>query len=76
MKSDIKHFPSFFRQLGFDYGISQRESLYGEVPSEFAMDNVFCQTNAQFIQDCEYQDETTENCSNNEGAGVTCYMDH
>ena len=66
----------FYRQLGFDYGISQRESYYGEVPSDFAMDIVFCGSNTEFLQDCEYQDETTENCSSLEGAGVQCYYDH
>ena len=37
------------------------------------MDNVFCSPTDDVIQNCEYQDETTENCGPEEGAGVSCF---
>ena len=61
------------RQLGFDFGTYRKNSFFGTVPSIFAMDNVFCSSSDNVIQDCEYQDETTENCGEDEGAGVSCY---
>ena len=64
---------SLYRQLGFDYGTSWKNSYFGNVPSEFAMDNVFCSSTDYIIQNCDYQDETTENCGPDEGAGVSCY---
>ena len=61
------------RQLGFDGGNSKTNSFYGTVPADFAMDNVGCSSADNVLQNCEYQDETAENCGSGEGAGVSCY---
>ena len=63
----------FFRQLGFDYGGKTSKSTFGNVPSQFAMDEVACNSTEQTLQDCSYNDETTEDCGQGEGAGVNCY---
>ena len=63
----------FSRQLGFDYGTSTTESYYGNVPPSFAIDNIACGSNVSTIQDCSYEDETTEDCEAEEGAGVICH---
>ena len=63
----------FFRHLGFDYGFKTIKSTFGNVPSQFAMDEVACSSTDQTLQDCSYNDETTEDCGQGEGAGVNCY---
>ena len=57
----------FFRQLGFDYGSKTSRSTFGNVPSQFAMDEVACSSTDQTLQDCSYNDETTEDCGQGEG---------
>jgi len=59
------------RQLGFNSGTPYDNSHFGNVPSNFAMDNVDCSTTDVRIQDCYYV--TTDNCGSSEGAGVSCY---
>ncbi len=60
------------RQLGFPLGAIRftRESEFGSVSSEFAMDSVYCKGNESSLSDCQYL--TTEDCDSTEGAGVVC----
>ena len=62
---------SFIRQLGFDYGSSQGNSHWGEVPDDFSMDELRCDGSEQYLQECPY--DSQDNCSPGEGAGVWCY---
>ena len=64
-------FDDVFRQLGFEYGTAKKNSYYGAVPSDFAMDEVYCYHEDDFLQDCEYN--TSDDCGSSEGAGVYCY---
>ena len=61
----------FTRQLGFDHGVPMKESHYGNVGADFAMDQVDCDSTADFLQNCSYI--TNDNCGAGEGAGVQCY---
>jgi len=58
------------RQLGFNYGTSKSGSYFGDVPSDFAMDEVGCVGNEATLQDCSYR--TSDDCGRSEGAGVIC----
>jgi len=58
------------KQLGFITGVAYWASHFGNVPSEFAMDNVECTGEEATIQDCDYV--STSDCSADEGAGVMC----
>ena len=51
-----------------------RESAFGQVTDDFAMDNVECNGNEESIQDCTYLPE--DNCGPGEGAGVVCNNAH
>ena len=59
------------RQLGFA-GLSQitKQSAFGPVPAEFAMDDVGCTGSEERLQDCEHV--AFDNCGTGEGAGVIC----
>ena len=61
------------RQLGFKNGKATSKSHFGSVPSTFAMVNVACNSADKTIQDCSYDDETTEECGPDQGAGVICH---
>ena len=60
------------RSLGFtgDYAVATTNSLFGDVPSTFAMDNVACTGSEASLQDCPHL--LTDNCVASEGAGVRC----
>ena len=62
----------FLRQLGYSYGSSTIQSHFGDVPRDFAMDEVSCSSSDYYLQDCSYS--TSENCGATEGAGVYCYQ--
>ena len=66
---------TFSRQLGFQYGIATFKSHFERVYSSFAMVNVTCNSTDKTIQDCSYEDDTTEDCGPDQGAGVKCYYD-
>ena len=51
-----------------------RESAFGQVTNDFAMDNVECNGNETSIQECTYLPE--DNCGPGEGAGVVCKKCH
>ena len=59
------------RQLGFSYGNAVTGSFWGSVPSDFAMDDVNCNGNEMYLQECSYR--TSDDCGSSEGAGVHCY---
>jgi len=59
------------RQLGYSYGDTYANSHWGSVPEVFAMDDVGCNGNEMYLQDCSYR--TSDNCAGSEGAGVHCY---
>merc|ERR1719348_2978139 len=58
-------------QLGFNGGTATRGSTFGDVPTDFAMDNVACQGSEETIQECDYN--MIDDCNIGEGAGVYCY---
>ena len=62
----------YHRQLGFKDGKATSKSHFGSVPSTFAMVNVACNSTDKTIQGCSYDDETTEDCGPDQGAGVIC----
>ena len=43
---------------------------FGDVPSDFEMDDVKCVSTEENIDDCPHS--SSENCSPKEGAGVIC----
>ena len=47
-------------------------SRFGPVSDEFAMDNVECIGDEDYIWRCPH--ETVDNCGSHEGAGVICSM--
>ena len=59
------------RQLGYTRGDAYTASRWGSVSSNFAMDDVVCNGNELYIQDCGYN--LSDNCGSDEGAGVRCY---
>ena len=59
------------RQLGHGPAIrAYKNSNFGRVGSNFAMDNVKCIGNERNIQDCPHI--TNDNCRATDGAGVKC----
>ena len=60
----------FLRQLGYSDGSATRNSQFGSVSRDFAMDEVSCSSSDYYLQDCSYS--TYYDCSDNEGAGVYC----
>merc|ERR1712226_1063993 len=58
-------------QLGYDGGTPYTNSHWGDVPNLFAMDDVGCSGDEQYLQDCSYT--TDEDCGSGEGAGVHCH---
>ena len=58
------------RQLGFSSGTAKIGSYFGDVPDQFAMDDVNCSGYEATIQECEYS--TSDDCGTDEGAGVIC----
>ena len=59
------------KQLGYPRAIRfTRESEFGQVSPDFAMDNVDCRGAESSILDCTYL--TEDNCGAGEGAGVVC----
>jgi hypothetical protein len=62
------------RELGYN-GESQHttSSYFGQVSSDFGMDDVQCTGNEASIFDCPHQ--TTDNCGGTEGLGVICSTD-
>jgi len=59
------------RQLGWTDGNPTYSSEFGQVPEDFAMDDVVCSGSEDALQDCGYDEE--DNCRYNEGAGVVCF---
>ena len=45
---------------------------FGEVPGDFAMDEVDCNGSEKSINDCKHKQ--VDNCDTDEGAGVECTM--
>ena len=60
----------FLRQLGYSDGSATRNSQFGSVSRDFAMDEVSCSSSDYYLQDCSYF--TDDNCGADEGAGVYC----
>ncbi len=62
------------RQLGFPLGAIRftRESEFGSVSADFALDNVYCDGNETSLLDCDHL-TTREDCGPSEGAGVVCH---
>merc|ERR1712055_31754 len=58
------------RQLGYHYGFPTDNSFFGPVSTDFAMDDVQCTGNEDYIWRCPH--ETEHNCGSSEGAGVIC----
>ena len=59
------------RQLGYPGAVRfTRESEFGSVSSDFALDEVRCIGTESNLEDCEHT--TQENCGSGEGAGVVC----
>ena len=59
------------RQLGFSGAASATiDSHFGNVPTDFAYDNVNCSGNEDALDECTHLD--SENCDLTEGAGVIC----
>ena len=56
--------------LGYTTGTATTRSKYGEVSSDFSMDDMECIGNETSILNCGHT--TIENCSPREGAGVIC----
>ena len=51
-----------------------RESEFGRVSSNFALDDVDCDGNEESLEHC-IGDWTNENCGGGEGAGVVCLLE-
>jgi deleted-in-malignant-brain-tumors protein 1 len=58
------------RQLGYLYGSPTDQSFFGDVSDNFAMDDVQCSGDEEYIWGCFHV--TEHNCENSEGAGVIC----
>ena len=57
--------------LGYRYASEVTgASIYGTVPEDFAMDEVYCYGDEDTLFDCNFED--TDNCGSDEGAGVIC----
>ena len=61
------------KQLDMDFsdGIPTTRSLFGIVPSKFALDDVSCNGAEKELKNCSHA--TEDNCGSYEGAGVICY---
>jgi len=59
--------------LGFSRTSAQavKFSTFGSVPSDHAMDDVYCDEGGNHLEDCTYI--LSENCGDGEGAGVYCF---
>ena len=64
------HLPLYFRQKGFQGGKKTSNSKFGNVTSQFSMDDVVCTGREKYILDCPHN--TNDNCGPHEGAGVIC----
>merc|ERR1719500_1868876 len=58
------------RQLGYLYGSPTDQSFFGDVSDNFAMDNVQCTGDEEYIWGCIHL--TEHNCGGHEAAGVIC----
>jgi len=59
------------KQLGFSLGgVPTTQSFFGAVPSNFAMDEIYCTGVEAYLQNCDYV--TNDDCESSEGAGVIC----
>jgi len=58
------------RQLGYNYGFPTDNSFFGPVSEDFAMDEVECTGDEEYIWRCPH--ETEDDCGGDEGAGVIC----
>ena len=58
------------RQLGYLYGSPTDQSFFGDVSDNFAMDDVQCSGNEEYIWRCIHL--TEHNCGGHEAAGVIC----
>ena len=59
------------RQLGLGEAVNATSnSHYGEVPDNFAMDDVACAGTERTLQSCRHK--TVDNCDTTEGSGVVC----
>jgi hypothetical protein len=59
------------RQLGFSGALTMtKESRFGPVPPDFAMDQVNCEGSEERLIDCRHS--PIEDCGAGEGAGVVC----
>ena len=64
----------FCRALGYPEAASYtRESAFGSVDSNFAMDDVSCGGDELRLEECPFEED--DNCGPNEGAGVICQTD-
>jgi len=61
------------RQLGYNYGTAYSSSRWGRVPDHMSMDDLNCNGQENYLQDCQHT--THDDCSGSEGAGVWCYKD-
>ena len=60
------------RQLGYLYGQATINSFFGAVSDDFAMDNVACTGDEEYIWRCPHETSEAEDCGGHEGAGVVC----
>ena len=60
------------RMLGFDptNSVATKQSAFGEVSSDFILDDVQCDGDEHNILECTHS--KTHNCNPREGAGVIC----
>merc|ERR1719233_2139770 len=58
------------KELGFNRGAAITNSYFGYIDSRYAMDDVECSGSEKSILQCRH--ETSNNCGNDEAAGVLC----
>jgi hypothetical protein len=58
------------RQLGFSSGMAYQGSRWGQVPTDFVMDDVQCTRYETHLYQCA--NSCGHNCAATEGAGVIC----
>ena len=72
---DLKDAWVVCKQLGFASVVSATsKSKYGQVPSDFIMDNVLCTGEEISLLNCSHT--RNDNCNVWSGAGVICSFDH